>query len=64
MAVSETLVFNPEEAVKCFAVPILDDELNEPTEHLTIIISTVPDGVTVGDPATTVVSIVDDDSKR
>jgi len=48
-----------------FQVPINDDNILEANESftLTIDISSLPNGVTVGDPGNTTVIIVDDDGK-
>lgn len=57
--VTTTLTFNPSDITQCFQVPILLDSLNEGKEDFRAEIISVPDGVSIGQPDETTISIVD-----
>jgi len=59
-ATSGTLTFGPGETVKMFTVPILDDDLDENAESLTLTLSN-PTGFTLGTRNSTVLTINDND---
>src|SRR5690606_7304356 len=60
---SGTLTFAPDETVQSFAVPILDDAVNEADETLQLTLSS-PSGATLGSLATATLTILDDDTRR
>ena len=59
----QILSFQPNEDRICFEVSILDDQLREGEENFTARIVSVPTGVVIGNPETTIISITDDESK-
>ena len=58
----QILSFEPNENRTCFNINILDDQLSEGVENFYGTIVSVPTGVTIGTPDTTVISIMDDES--
>ena len=58
----QILSFEPNENRTCFNINILDDQLSEGVENFYGTIISVPTGVTIGTPDTTVISIMDDES--
>jgi hypothetical protein len=59
-ATSGTLTFAPGETTKTFAVPFVNDSLDELNETLTVALSN-PSSATLGAPASAVLTIVDND---
>ena len=61
-----TVTFPAGQTRATFNVPITDDNISEGNENfiLTINSSSLPTGVTVGDPGQATVTIVDDDGKQ
>ena len=56
--------FTPDQYRVCFPVSIINDEVFEPDdENFIAIITTVPEGVVIGEISITTVTIVDDDSE-
>ena len=55
--------FQPNEDRVCFDVTILDDQLSEGRENFSARIISVPTGVDIGNPGTTIISITDNDSE-
>lgn len=58
---SGVLTFNSNEVVKVISIPIVDNNIQEDDEFLTVIL-TDPVGATIGDPGTARVIIFDDDT--
>ncbi len=61
--VPDNVVFASGETSKSFVFSALDDSVVDEAEVVTIGFGVLPSGVTAGDPAATVVSIVDDDRR-
>ena len=59
--VTGTLVFGPEDRIKTIHISILQDALNEPTETFRLILSNPSAGVSLGNPNTATVRILDND---
>jgi hypothetical protein len=59
--VQGTLIFAEGEVSKTFTLPILDDARVEPDETVTLILSNPTGGAILGTPATTTVTIGNDD---
>ena len=59
--VSGTLVFAPGETVKKFFVPIVNDNISEPTETFRVTLTKPSPGTLLGSLSTSVVSIIDND---
>ncbi|HEX6287888.1 MAG TPA: Calx-beta domain-containing protein, partial [Herpetosiphonaceae bacterium] len=59
-ATSGILTFNPGETSKTFAVPFINDTVDEPDETVTISLGN-PGNAVLGSPATTTLTIVDND---
>jgi hypothetical protein len=59
--VSGTVTFAAGETEKFISIPITDDTLDEPNETLTLTLSSPGAGTTLGQKATAVLTIVDDD---
>ena len=66
IASTTVVMFQPGETMQCLNVTILDDSLDEDMEEdFELVIDSVdPDEVETVDPATTRISIVDDDGER
>ena len=64
MALSQPVTFAANEDRVCFSVTILDDRLSEGVENFVARISSVPNGVDIGNPDTAVISIMDDESRK
>ena len=60
VATSGSLQFAAGETIKYFSVPIVDDGLVERTENINVVLS-APNGVVLGSPFTSTITIVDDD---
>jgi hypothetical protein len=58
---SGTLSFAPGETEKTFAVPIIDDSLNEDDETLVLKLTSPSSNLLLGEPSTAVLKIIDDD---
>ncbi|HSH39645.1 MAG TPA: Calx-beta domain-containing protein [Chthoniobacterales bacterium] len=54
-----TLMFGAGEVTKTFAVPLIDDSSPEPDESLTLTLSNVTGGATLGNPSTAALTILD-----
>lgn len=63
MPISQTVTFLPPSTMSCFDISIVNDEVYEPTELFSIIISPVTPRVVVSQGTLTVV-ILDEDSKN
>ena len=59
LTASGTLTFTPGVTGQTFSVPILDDEIDEPTETVSLTLSG-PAGAVLGVPVTAVLTIIDD----
>ena len=59
-AITQTVVFAPNQTTAVVAIPILDDGIQEGSEDFSLTLS-APDGVLLGTPTTTVITIVDND---
>jgi len=60
-SVSGTVSFAANEMTKTFAVPIIDDAVNEPNETVILTLSGIAGGGTLGTPSSAVLTIIDDD---
>lgn len=59
---SGTLTFNPGQTNQTFTVPIIDDNLDEPDETISLTLSNPNSAATLGTPSNATLTIVDDDT--
>ena len=59
----QSVTFAANEDRACFSVRILNDRLSEGIENFIARITSVPNGVDIGNPDRAVISILDDESK-